>query len=307
MTAAGETGEKGPEEAFAPFTPKPKEERGEPLLRVGNVSQRFHVRGGMWGRATDFWAVKDVSFDLYQGETLGVVGESGSGKSTLSRMVMRLLEPTRGRVEFGGRDITHMSERELRPLRRDMQMVFQNPYSSLNPRLTVGDAIGTALRVQGERDGRKVRRQVQELLERVGLEPDHYNRFPHAFSGGQRQRIAIARALILKPKLIVCDEPVSALDVSTQDQVLRLLSELQDDFGLTYIFVAHDLAVVRQVSDRVAVMRAGEVVEMGDSDSVYESPGSDYTRQLLNAAPVLDPDHARELRAERVRQRTQAT
>ncbi|MFE1401246.1 ABC transporter ATP-binding protein [Nocardiopsis dassonvillei] len=302
--AAGEAGRKGPDEVFRPFIPEPKEERGEPLLRVEDLAQRFRVRGGMWGRATDFWAVKGVSFDLHRGETLGIVGESGSGKSTLSRMVMRLLEPTRGRVEFEGRDITHMPERALRPLRRDVQMVFQNPYSSLNPRVTVGDAIGTALRVQGERDGKKVRRQVQELLERVGLEPGHYNRFPHAFSGGQRQRIAIARALILKPKLIICDEPVSALDVSTQDQVLRLLSELQDDFGLTYIFVAHDLAVVRQVSDRVAVMRAGEVVEMGDSDAVYENPTSDYTRQLLNAAPVLDPDQARELRAERARQRT---
>ncbi|WP_232832359.1 ABC transporter ATP-binding protein, partial [Nocardiopsis sp. FIRDI 009] len=228
-----------------------------PLLRVEDVAQCFKVRGGLWGRASDFWAVKGVSFDLYRGETLGIVGESGSGKSTLSRMVMRLLEPTRGRVEFEGRDITHMSERALRPLRRDVQMVFQNPYSSLNPRVTVGDAIGTALRVQGERDTGRIRRQVQALLERVGLEPGHYNRFPHAFSGGQRQRIAIARALILKPKLIICDEPVSALDVSTQDQVLKLLSELQDDFGLTYIFVAHDLAVVRQVSDRVAVMRKG--------------------------------------------------
>jgi peptide/nickel transport system ATP-binding protein len=272
---------------------------------VEDVAQRFKVRGGTWGKATDFWAVKGVSFDLHRGETLGIVGESGSGKSTLSRMVMRLLEPTRGRVEFEGRDITHMPERALRPLRRDVQMVFQNPYSSLNPRVTVGDAIGTALRVQGEKDGKKIRGQVQELLERVGLEPGHYNRFPHAFSGGQRQRIAIARALILKPKLIICDEPVSALDVSTQDQVLRLLSELQDDFGLTYIFVAHDLAVVRQVSDRVAVMRAGEVVEMGDSDAVYENPTSDYTRQLLTAAPVLDPDEARRLRAGRVEKRAE--
>ncbi|CAL9604162.1 Glutathione import ATP-binding protein GsiA [Nocardiopsis dassonvillei] len=290
---------------FAAFTPQEPQGGREVLLGVSEAGQRFRVRGGPWGRSIDFWAVNGVSFDLYKGETLGIVGESGSGKSTLSRMVMRLLEPTRGRVVFEGQDITHMSERALRPLRRDVQMVFQNPYSSLNPRVTVGDAIGTALRVQGERDTGKIKREVQALLERVGLQPDHYNRFPHAFSGGQRQRIAIARALILKPKLIICDEPVSALDVSTQDQVLRLLSELQDDFGLTYIFVAHDLAVVRQVSDRVAVMRKGEVVELGDSDSIYENPQSDYTRRLLNAAPVLDPDQARELRAERVRDRVE--
>ena len=302
-TAEGEAGGEEPGKIFRPFRPEPRSDRNEPLLRVEDVAQRFRVRGGLWGRSTDFWAVQGVSFDLYRGETLGIVGESGSGKSTLSRMVMRLLEPTRGRVEFEGRDITHLPERRLRPLRRDVQMVFQNPYSSLNPRVTVGDAIGTALRVQGERDAGKIRVRVQELLERVGLEPRHYNRFPHAFSGGQRQRIAIARALILKPKLIICDEPVSALDVSTQDQVLRLLSELQDDFGLTYIFVAHDLAVVRQVSDRVAVMRQGRVVEMGDSDAVYENPRSEYTRQLLTAAPVLDPDEARRLRAERVEKR----
>ncbi|MFE9243994.1 ABC transporter ATP-binding protein [Nocardiopsis sp. NPDC006938] len=298
----GETVVPEPFSAFAPAAPTTPD-RGEPLLRVRDVAQSFKVRGGMWGRATDFWAVKGVGFDLFKGETLGIVGESGSGKSTLSRMVMRLLEPTEGTVEFDGQDITHLSERRLRPLRRDVQMVFQNPYSSLNPRLTIGESIGTALRVQGERNGAKIRARVQELLERVGLEPGHYNRFPHAFSGGQRQRIAIARALILKPRLIVCDEPVSALDVSTQDQVLRLLSELQDDFGLTYIFVAHDLAVVRQVSDRVAVMRKGEVVELGDSDTIYENPRSDYTKQLLTAAPVLDPDEARDLRAERARMR----
>ncbi|SHK83061.1 peptide/nickel transport system ATP-binding protein [Nocardiopsis flavescens] len=289
---------------FEAFTPAPA--GGEPLLKVEDVAQSFKVRGGVLGRSTDFWAVNGVSFDLYKGETLGIVGESGSGKSTLSRMIMRLLEPTRGRVVFEGQDITHMSERALRPLRRDVQMVFQNPYSSLNPRVTVGDAVGTALRVQGERDTKKIKLQVQELLERVGLQPNHYNRFPHAFSGGQRQRIAIARALILKPKLIICDEPVSALDVSTQDQVLRLLSELQDDFGLTYIFVAHDLAVVRQVSDRVAVMRKGEVVELGDSDAIYENPQSDYTRQLLTAAPLLDPDEARSQRAEREALRAEA-
>ncbi|MBQ1080823.1 ABC transporter ATP-binding protein [Nocardiopsis sp. B62] len=302
-SAGSEPAEPAPFSAFEPTT-RATGDRGEPLLRVRDVAQSFKVRGGLWGRASDFWAVKGVSFDLYKGETLGVVGESGSGKSTLSRMVMRLLEPTRGTVEFEGQDITHLSERRLRPLRRDVQMVFQNPYSSLNPRMTIGQSIGTALRVQGEGNTRTIRSRVQELLERVGLEPNHYNRFPHAFSGGQRQRIAIARALILKPRLIICDEPVSALDVSTQDQVLRLLSELQDDFGLTYVFVAHDLAVVRQVSDRVAVMRKGEVVELGDSDTIYENPQSDYTRQLLTAAPVLDPDEARELRSERVRLRS---
>ena len=288
---------------FSAFTPAKSTEEESPLLRVRDLSQKFKVRGGLWGRSSDFWAVKDVSFDLHKGETLGVVGESGSGKSTLSRMIMRLLEPTEGTVEFEGRDITHMSERSLRPLRRDVQMVFQNPYSSLNPRVTVGDAIGTALKVQGERGRATVRDRVCELLERVGLEAGHYNRFPHAFSGGQRQRIAIARALVLKPKLIICDEPVSALDVSTQDQVLRLLSELQDDFGLTYVFVAHDLAVVRQVSDRVAVMNKGEIVEMGPSDQVYENPRSEYTRQLLAAAPVLDADESRRLRAEREKSR----
>nr|WP_245930253.1 ABC transporter ATP-binding protein [Allonocardiopsis opalescens] len=280
---------------------------GEPLLTVSNVRQRFRIRGGLLGRATDFYAVDDVSFEVRKGETLGIVGESGSGKTTLSRMIMRLLTPTSGSIVFEGRDITRLSDRALRPLRRDIQMIFQNPYSSLNPRMTIGDSIGAALRVQGERDSKKVKGQVQDLLHRVGLEPDHYNRFPHAFSGGQRQRIAIARSLILRPKLIICDEPVSALDVSTQDQVLRLLSQLQDDFDLTLIFVAHDLAVVRQVSDRVAVMRKGKIVEMADGDSVYESPEHPYTKQLLAAAPVLNPDEARHRRAERARLRQQST
>ncbi|TQN31820.1 peptide/nickel transport system ATP-binding protein [Haloactinospora alba] len=272
---------------------------GEPLLRVENLRMRFNVRGGAFGRSSSFYAVDDVSFDLHKGETLGVVGESGSGKSTLSRMITRLLQPTEGSISFEGQDITRLSERQLRPLRRDIQMVFQNPFSSLNPRLTIGESIGTALRVQGETDTRSVKRQVQQVLERVDLEPHHYNRFPHAFSGGQRQRIAIARALILQPKLLICDEPVSALDVSTQAQVLRLLSNLQEELGLTYIFVAHDLAVVRQVSDRVAVMRSGEIVEMSDGDEVYDNPQHEYTRKLLTAAPVLDPDEARRHRAER--------
>ncbi|MBB4932063.1 peptide/nickel transport system ATP-binding protein [Lipingzhangella halophila] len=276
-----------------------------PLVRVEDVRMRFRVRGGTFGGGSDFYAVDGVSFELHKGETLGVVGESGSGKSTLVRMITRLLQPTEGRVVFQGHDITRLPERRLRPLRRDMQMIFQNPYSSLNPRMTIGDSIGTALRVQGVRDTALIRTRVQELLERVGLEPRHYNRFPHAFSGGQRQRIAIARALILRPKLVVCDEPVSALDVSTQEQMLRLLSELQDDLELTYIFVAHDLAVVRQVSDRVAVMRKGRIVEMSRGDDVYEDPSHPYTRQLLAAAPVLDPDEAREHRAQRAELRRQ--
>ncbi|MEY9211284.1 ABC transporter ATP-binding protein [Thermobifida halotolerans] len=303
--------ERGTRGGAAPARPAAAERPGpadgqEPLLSVRDVRQRFRIRGGLFGHATDFYAVDGVSFDLYRGETLGVVGESGSGKSTLSRMVMRLLEPTEGSVVFQGRDITHLPERKLRPLRRDVQMVFQNPYSSLNPRMTVGESIGAPLRIQGERDTRLIRSRVQELLERVGLEPSHYNRFPHAFSGGQRQRIAIARALILRPKLVICDEPVSALDVSTQDQVLRLLAQLQEDFDLTLIFVAHDLAVVRQISDRVVVMRKGRIVETGDSDEVYENPRHPYTRQLLAAAPVLDPDEARAHRAERRRLRGRA-
>ncbi|GAB3493426.1 dipeptide ABC transporter ATP-binding protein [Nocardiopsis coralliicola] len=311
-TAAGDAGGEakgtGAEEGAAAAEPASGagwETGSEPLLRAENLFMKFKVRGGKLGGSSDFFAVNDASFDLFKGETLGIVGESGSGKSTLSRMVMRLLQPTSGTITFEGRDITSMGERQLRPLRRDIQMVFQNPYSSLNPRLTIGDTIGTALRVQGEKDGKEIKRKVQALLERVGLEPTHYSRFPHAFSGGQRQRIAIARALILRPKLVICDEPVSALDVSTQDQVLRLLSELQDDFDLTYIFVAHDLAVVRQVSDRVAVMRKGEIVEMRTSDEVYEDPRDEYTKSLLNAAPLLDPDEARANRAERVRLRAE--
>ncbi|GAA3729034.1 ABC transporter ATP-binding protein [Salinactinospora qingdaonensis] len=275
----------------------------EPLVRVENLRRRFRVRGGLFGRASHFYAVDGVSLQVHRGESLGIVGESGSGKSTLSRMITRLLPPTDGRIIFDGHDITHSSERALRPLRRDMQIIFQNPYSSLNPRRTVGDIVGAGLRVQGNRDSRAVKRQVKELLERVGLEPDHYDRFPHAFSGGQRQRIAIARALILNPKLVICDEPVSALDVSTQEQVLRLLAELQDDLDLTLIFVAHDLAVVRQVSDRVVVMRQGRVVESGDGDAVYDTPEHPYTRQLLAAVPVLDPEEAHERRVERQRLR----
>jgi peptide/nickel transport system ATP-binding protein/oligopeptide transport system ATP-binding protein len=242
-------------------------------------------------------AVEDVSFNIYRGETLGLVGESGCGKSTTARLIMRLLDPTSGRIAFDGRDITSASQRALRPLRREMQMVFQDPYSSLNPRKTIGQIIGSPFVIQ--RTERDVRRRVQELMHRVGLNPEHYNRYPHEFSGGQRQRIGVARALALSPKLIVCDEPVSALDVSIQAQILNLLKDLQRDFGLTYLFIAHDLAVVRSMSDRIAVMNRGKLVEVGPAEEVYTKPREDYTKALLSAVPVPDPRAMKERKAAR--------
>jgi peptide/nickel transport system ATP-binding protein len=227
-----------------------------------------------------------VSLEIRRGETLGVVGESGSGKTTLARMLVRLLEPTSGSIVFAGRDITRLSERGLRPVRRDLQMVFQDPVSSLNPRRTVGDSIADPLRVQGT-DAHEALRTARELMERVGLDATRHDRYPHEFSGGQRQRMGIARALSLRPKLLVCDEPVSALDVSTQAQILELLGGLQEEYELTIVFVSHDLAVVRQVSDRVAVMHDGELVELADADELYESPRHEYTRTLLAAVPAL--------------------
>ena len=231
-------------------------------------------------------AVDDVSFALREGETLGIVGESGCGKSTLIRALMRLVEPTAGTVRFRGADITHASRRELRPVRRELQMVFQDPQASLNPRKRVGQIVGLPLRLRGERD---VERRVRGLLRRVGLNPEHINRFPHEFSGGQRQRIGIARALAASPKAILLDEPVSALDVSIQAQVVNLLEELQEEFGLSYIFVAHDLAVVRHVSDRIIVMYLGKVVEVSPAEALYERPIHPYTAGLLGAIPVPDP------------------
>jgi peptide/nickel transport system ATP-binding protein len=224
-----------------------------------------------------------VTFQIYRGETLGLVGESGCGKSTTARLITRLLDPTAGRVVFDGRDITRASQRELRPLRREMQMVFQDPYSSLNPRKTIGQIIGAPFVIQ--RTERDVRRRVQELMHRVGLNPEHYNRYPHEFSGGQRQRIGVARALALSPKLIVCDEPVSALDVSIQAQILNLLESLQDDFNLTYLFISHDLGVVRHISNRIAVMYLGRVVELADAGELYDDPKQPYTVSLLSAIP----------------------
>ncbi|MFE7594334.1 ABC transporter ATP-binding protein [Kitasatospora sp. NPDC057512] len=265
---------------------------GEVLLEAVDLRREFATRGGLARRTAPVAAVDGVSLTVRAGETLGVVGESGSGKTTLGRMLVRLLEPTGGRLHYRGRDIGALGEKELRPLRRELQMVFQDPVSSLNPRRSIGESIADPLRIAGESDERRVRGRVGELLERVGLDADWYHRYPHEFSGGQRQRVGIARALAPRPRLIVCDEPVSALDVTTQAQVVELLGELQRDLGLALVFIAHDLAVVRQVSDRVAVMRAGRIVEQGDADTVYDSPRHAYTKGLLAAVPVLDPAEA---------------
>ncbi|HKT83912.1 MAG TPA: ABC transporter ATP-binding protein, partial [Solirubrobacterales bacterium] len=263
----------------------------EPLLEVIDLVKHFPVkRGILIDREVDrVRAVDGVSFSVRQGETLGLVGESGSGKTTLSRTILQLLRPTSGSVRFEGVEIVGLSRRRLQPLRREMQMVFQDPYASLNPRKRVGQIVGEPLRLLGEAKGSELRRQVQGLLDRVGLSAEHYDRFPHEFSGGQRQRIGIARALALRPKLIIADEPVSALDVSIRAQILDLLAELQADFGLTYVFVAHDIGVVRQVSDRIAVMHRGKIVEEGPADSVCERPRDEYTRKLLAAVPIPDP------------------
>jgi oligopeptide transport system ATP-binding protein len=265
------------------------------LLEVTDLVKHFPVkRGIVIDRTVDrIRAVDGVSFSVAPGETLGLVGESGSGKSTLGRTVLQLIKPTSGSVRFEGREIAGLSRRAMRPLRREMQMVFQDPYASLNPRKRVGQIIGEPLRVQGVAKGGELRRQVQELLERVGLAPEHYDRFPHEFSGGQRQRIGIARAIALRPKLIVADEPVSALDVSIRAQIVNLLADLQDELELTYVFVAHDIGVVRHVSDRIAVMHEGKIVEEGPADRVCEQPRDAYTKQLLAAVPIPDPREAR--------------
>jgi len=268
---------------------------GAALLEVTDLVKHFPVkRGLLFDREVDrVRAVDGVSFSVRQGETLGLVGESGSGKSTLAHTILQLLAPNSGSVRFKGREIAGLSRREMRPLRRQMQIVFQDPYASLNPRKRIGQIVGEPLRLQGEASGAELRGEVQELLERVGLAAEHYDRFPHEFSGGQRQRIGIARALALRPKLIIADEPVSALDVSIRAQILDLLSELQSDFGLTYIFVAHDIGVVRHISDRIAVMYQGKIVEEGAADVVCERPSDAYTKKLLAAVPVPDPREAR--------------
>jgi oligopeptide transport system ATP-binding protein len=267
----------------------------EPLLEVTDLVKHFPVKRGLLiDRTVDqIRAVDGVSFTVAPGETLGLVGESGSGKSTLGRALLQLVKPTSGSVRFEGREIAGLSRRTMRPLRREMQMVFQDPYASLNPRKRVGQIVGEPLRLQGVAGGGELRREVQGLLERVGLAPEHYDRFPHEFSGGQRQRIGIARAIALRPKLIVADEPVSALDVSIRAQIVNLLADLQEELGLTYLFVAHDIGIVRHVSDRIAVMHEGKIVEEGPAEEVCEQPRDAYTRQLLAAVPIPDPREAR--------------
>jgi oligopeptide/dipeptide ABC transporter ATP-binding protein len=269
--------------------------RGDELLVVEDLKKHFPVTRGIifQKQIAAVKAVDGVSFTVREGETLGVVGESGCGKSTMARCIMRLLDPTGGRVVFEGRDITHLSRADMRPLRREMMMIFQDPYASLNPRKRVGFIVAEALEVHKLGTEAETKRRVQELLEVVGLNPEHYNRFPHEFSGGQRQRIGVARALAVNPKLIVCDEPVSALDVSVQAQILNLLKDLQRDFGLTYVFIAHDLNVVRHISDRVMVMYLGHAVEIATRQQLYAEPKHPYTGALLSAVPIPDPEAGR--------------
>lgn len=260
------------------------------ILEVKNVKKYFPIQKGLFGNSTGYVkAVDDVSFSVNEGETLGIVGESGCGKSTLGRNIIRLQKPTGGQILYDNQDITDYNESKLRKVRKEMQIIFQDPYASLNPKFKIGDIIGEPLRVHHQGTVKEREDRVKWLLEKVGLEHHHITRFPHEFSGGQRQRIGIARALALNPKLIVCDEPISALDVSVQSQVINLLQDLQDEFGLTYLFIAHDLSVVRHISSRIAVMYLGKLVELGNTEEIYHHPAHPYTRALLSAIPVPNP------------------
>ncbi|HEY3462858.1 MAG TPA: ATP-binding cassette domain-containing protein [Gaiellaceae bacterium] len=275
----------------------------EPLLSVTDLKVHFPIRRGLLlDRTVDHVkAVDGVSFEIPEGQTLGLVGESGSGKSTTAYATLQLVRPTHGSVRFAGRELTTLRREELRRVRRDIQIVFQDPYASLNPRMTVGRIVGEPLQTHSVGSRRSRRAAVADLLELVGFDPSYTNRYPHEFSGGQRQRIGIARALALNPRLVVCDEPVSALDVSIQAQILNLLKDLQRDLGLTYVFIAHDLAVVRAMSDTIAVMHEGRIVEQGPSEQVYANPQTDYTRALLAAVPVADPERMQLRKRERRR------
>jgi peptide/nickel transport system ATP-binding protein/oligopeptide transport system ATP-binding protein len=267
------------------------------LIEIEDLVKYFPVRGGVLQRTVaQVKAVEKVSFTVKRGETLGLVGESGCGKTTIGRMLVRLIDPTSGSIRFDGRDILPLKGAELKALRREMQIIFQDPFSSLDPRTPVGDSIGEGLLIHGVKDARERQRQVLEIMHKVGLEDYHARRYPHEFSGGQRQRIGIARALVLRPKFIVCDEPVSALDVSIQSQVLNLLRELQREFGLTYIFIAHNMSVVEHISDRVAVMYLGKLVELAERVELYRNPQHPYTQALLSAIPL----HARKIKRERI-------
>ena len=264
------------------------------LIEVKNLTKYFPVRGGLLQRVQGWVkAVDGVSFQIRRGEALGLVGESGCGKTTVGRTILQLIEPTAGDVLFEGRNLVGLGAEEMKPLRREMQLIFQDPFSSLDPRSQIADVIGEALLVHGVKDKNARRRQVMEIMERVGLAEDHLRRYPHEFSGGQRQRIGIARALILRPKFIVCDEPVSALDVSIQAQVLNLLRQLQRDFELTYLFIAHNMSVVEHISDRVAVMYLGKIAEIAEKRSLYITPLHPYTQALLSAIPIPNPDRDR--------------